>query len=94
MGSRGAKSGASGGGLSKDKKAEIINDIKSHSSEDNDRAERNMRKWIERSKEVVDNKRIYEQQGHMESYNYHLSTYNSLTKELDFFRKERKRLGK
>lgn len=102
MGGRGSSSGAATGGgagskLSKSRKETITNGIKTHTKEQNDRAEANYKRSIAKEREVVENASTYIRLGHIKStsdpwFQGHVESYNSLTAQLKFFQKERKRL--
>ena len=99
---RGGSSGtATGGGagskLSASRKETITNGIKTHTKEQNDRAESNYKRSIAKEREVVENASAYIRSGKIKSTNDpwfqgHVESYNNLTAQLRFFEKERKRL--
>ena len=95
----GGKGGKRGVTLSITDKQKITNDIVTHSITDNDRAERNLTNSLDAEKKYVDNYLNYVKTGYIKSKNDpwfkdHVDSYNYLKSKLDFFKKERKRLGK
>lgn len=104
MGGRGSSSGtATGGGagskLSASRKETITNGIKTHTKEQNDRAEASYKRSIVKEREVVENASAYIRVGYIKStsdpwFQGHVKTLNSLDAQLKFFKKERKRLGR
>ena len=94
MGGRGSSN--PGGNVSAERVAQIKRGIATHSSEQNDRAERNYLRDIQKEKEIVDRKDAYIRTGHIKSANDpwfkdHVNSYNNLKAQLEIFRKERKR---
>ena len=101
MGGRGANSGGGrgGGGLSREEKERMRNNIATHTPEENDRAARYFESHMESEKKYVDGLNDYIRVGHIKSandpwYQGHLNTYNSLKAQFNFFQSERKRQGR
>lgn len=103
MGGRGSSGGGGGGGagskLSASRKETITNGIKTHTKEQNDRAEANYKRSIAKEREVVENASAYIRSGHIKNtsdpwFQGHVESLNSLNAQFKFFKKERKRLGR
>lgn len=92
--------GAGGGGtLYNERKQTIIDGIKNHTSQQNDRAETFYKNNIAKEKDIIDNYSKYVQIGKIKDKNdpwwqYHEDTYKSLVAQYDFFKKERKKQGR
>lgn len=85
--------------LSMEEKEKITNDIKTHSTSDNDKAERNMERSIKREKIIVDNFEKYKRTKLITGRNDpwfagHENSLKILTEKLNFFREQRKKLKK
>lgn len=85
--------------LSKEERASITKNIETHNKADNDKAESNLKMWYERQKNIVDNYESYVKTGKIkgkedEWWKERESSYNSLKAQYEFFKKERKRLGR
>lgn len=98
-GSRSAgKDGVSGGyTLSEQDKSSWINDLTTHTKEENDRAERNLQYYIEQEKKYMDNYDYFIRIGHIKGeqdpwWQGHVDSYNSLKAQLEFVKKQRKKL--
>lgn len=104
MGGRGSSSGTSIGGgagskLSASRKETITNGIKTHTKEQNDRAEVSYKRSIAKEREVVENASAYIRSGYIKNtsdpwFIGHVESLNSLNAQFKFFKKERKRLGR
>ena len=96
-GSSGASSGASR--LSTAEKQRITNGIASHTESQNNSAMRYYEERVEREQRVIDNYDSYIRIGYIKSKSDpwwldHEKSLESLKAQYDFFRKERKRLGR
>lgn len=102
FGGRGASSsakGGGGGGLSKSEKTKITSDIEAHTKSQNDSAESNYKRWIEQEENIINNYDKYKKVGFVKNkkdkwWVDHKNTYDSLKSKYEYFKKERKRLGK
>ena len=98
MGGRGASSSGATI-LSAIEKNKISNNIATHSTTENDRAENHYKSRIEAEKKVVSSAKQYIQSGHIKSTNDewfqdHLKSYNSLKAQYSYFKKEREKQGR
>lgn len=88
------------GYLSAKQKLEWINDLKTHTKEENDRAERNLQRGFDREKKVIDTGyKTYMQMKYIKDENDpwwqdHVKTYNQLKETINFVKKQRKKLKK
>lgn len=111
MGGRGSSSGKSKGKgtsmntgsgktkLSNDQTLKINNNVKTHSKEDNDRAERNILGRLNKEKDIVNNLDKYIRLGTIKSANDewfkgHVESYNFLKAQYKEFLKARKKHNK
>ena len=97
---RGVSKGSGGGGggnVSDSMKQQLTNGIMNHGSAANDRAQKGMEDNIAKERNIVNNYSQYRKSGYISGRNDpwyvgHVNTLNSLTAQLNFFKKERKRL--
>lgn len=99
MGGRGASSGLLGKGLSPTERASLTKGIKSHTKEENDKAESRLERNLHKELEVVKNAQTYISLGKIKDTNdqwfqEHVRSAKELSAQLKFFRQQRKRLNK
>lgn len=88
--------GLTGFNLSAEKKAKLENDVRTHSKEDNDRAEYNITRALERETKVVTQYDLYRKVNYIKSaedkwWTDHVYQYEYLTEELKEFKRLRKK---
>ena len=83
FGGRGASGLGGAGVLSKAERDKIINDVNTHTREQNEGALANLEKWRDREKKIIDNKENYIKTGYIKSekdkwFKDHVDTYKAL----------------
>ena len=84
--------------LSQEEKQRTTKGIQTHSSAENDSAQRGIENYIAREQKIVDSYDNYKRIGKIKSrddpwFKGHLDSLNSLKAKLAYFKKERKRRG-